>query len=318
MIGIAELYFVAGLVFAAFAIASAFDQANPKRWGNAAFWGLVAVSFLLGDLLGDFGNGILVLLLVALAGFRCLGHGRPHTTSAGEREVWSAKLGSKLFLPALVIPVTAFAGTLLFSYSPLGKTGLIDPRWVTLVLLVAGVAIALAATMIWLKPPLSAPVEEGRRLMDSIGWAALLPQMLAALGAVFTAAGVGSAVGAMSLAVLPEGNVFLAVVIFALGMALFTIIMGNAFAAFPVMASAIGVPILIRAHGGDPAVVGAVGMLAGFCGTLLTPMAANFNMVPAALLELKDEYGVIRRQVGTALPLLVCNILILYIAGFLL
>ncbi|MPS69771.1 MULTISPECIES: DUF979 domain-containing protein [Novosphingobium] len=318
MIGIAELYFVAGLVFAAFAIASAFDQANPKRWGNAAFWGLVAVSFLFGDLLGDFGNGILVLLLVALAGFRCLGHGRPHTTSAGEREVWSAKLGSKLFLPALVIPVTAFAGTLLFSYSPLGKTGLIDPRWVTLVLLVAGVAIALAATMIWLKPPLSAPVEEGRRLMDSIGWAALLPQMLAALGAVFTAAGVGSAVGAMSLAVLPEGNVFLAVVIFALGMALFTIIMGNAFAAFPVMASAIGVPILIRAHGGDPAVVGAVGMLAGFCGTLLTPMAANFNMVPAALLELKDEYGVIRRQVGTALPLLVCNILILYIAGFLL
>ncbi|WP_443478492.1 DUF979 domain-containing protein [Novosphingobium aerophilum] len=318
MIGIAELYFVAGLVFAAFAIASAFDQANPKRWGNAAFWGLVAVSFLFGDLLGDFGNGILVLLLVALAGFRCLGHGRPHTTSAGEREVWSAKLGSKLFLPALVIPVTAFAGTLLFSYSPLGKTGLIDPRWVTLVLLVAGVAIALAATMIRLKPPLSAPVEEGRRLMDSIGWAALLPQMLAALGAVFTAAGVGSAVGAMSLAVLPEGNVFLAVVIFALGMALFTIIMGNAFAAFPVMASAIGVPILIRAHGGDPAVVGAVGMLAGFCGTLLTPMAANFNMVPAALLELKDEYGVIRRQVGTALPLLVCNILILYIAGFLL
>ena len=93
-------------------------------------------------------------------------------------------------------------------------------------------------------------------------------------------------------------------------------IMGNAFAAFPVMAAAIGVPILIHGDGGNPAVIGAVGMLAGFCGTLMTPMAANFNIVPAALLELKDQYGVIRVQVPTALALLAANILILYVAGF--
>jgi uncharacterized membrane protein len=99
-------------------------------------------------------------------------------------------------------------------------------------------------------------------------------------------------------------------------MALFTMIMGNAFAAFPVMAAAIGVPLLIHGYGGDPAVVGAVGMLAGFCGTLMTPMAANFNLVPAALLELRDQYGVVRVQVATAIPLLIANILILYVAGF--
>jgi len=110
--------------------------------------------------------------------------------------------------------------------------------------------------------------------------------------------------------------VFLAVLLYALGMVVFTMIMGNAFAAFPVMAAAIGVPILIQADGGDPAVIGAVGMLAGFCGTLMTPMAANFNIVPAALLELKSQYGVIRAQVPTAIPLLIANILILYIAGF--
>jgi uncharacterized membrane protein len=57
-------------------------------------------------------------------------------------------------------------------------------------------------------------------------------------------------------------------------------------------------------------------MLAGFCGTLMTPMAANFNLVPAALLELKDQYGVIRAQIPTALPLLAANILILYFAAF--
>jgi uncharacterized membrane protein len=48
----------------------------------------------------------------------------------------------------------------------------------------------------------------------------------------------------------------------------------------------------------------------------MTPMAANFNVVPAALLELKNQYGVIKAQVPTALPLLLVNIVILYFAGF--
>jgi uncharacterized membrane protein len=57
-------------------------------------------------------------------------------------------------------------------------------------------------------------------------------------------------------------------------------------------------------------------MLAGFCGTLMTPMAANFNIVPAALLELKDRNGVIKAQVGTAIPLLAANIALIYWFGF--
>ena len=52
-------------------------------------------------------------------------------------------------------------------------------------------------------------------------------------------------------------------------------------------------------------------MLTGYCGTLLTPMAANFNIVPAVLLELRDPYGVIRAQVGTAVVLMAVNILLL-------
>ena len=140
--------------------------------------------------------------------------------------------------------------------------------------------------------------------------------MLAALGAIFAAAGVGTTIGAVASAIIPNGSIIFAVLLYALGMVAFTMIMGNAFAAFPVMAAAIGVPILIQADGGNPAVIGAVGMLAGFCGTLMTPMAANFNIVPAALLELKNQYGVIKAQVPTALPLLVVNILLLYFAGF--
>lgn len=316
MINLHWIYVIAGLVFAGFAIGSARDRTNAKRFGNVAFWGLLALSFWFGDLLGDIGNGVLVLLLVVLAGGGLLGRGTTHSTSEEEREGSSERRGNLLFLPALVIPLTAFAGTLLFSYTPLKDSGLIDQKSVTLVLLGIGVILALIVCLVWLKPPPLAPIEEGRRLIDSIGWAAVLPQMLASLGAVFAAAGVGTTVGSLAGALIPSGSVFLAVLLYALGMVVFTMIMGNAFAAFPVMAAAIGVPILIHQDGGNAAVIGAVGMLSGFCGTLMTPMAANFNIVPAALLELRDQYGVIKAQIPTALPLLAANILLLYLAAF--
>ena len=316
MITLHWLYTLAGAMFAAFALLSALDRSNPKRLGNAAFWGLMALSLLAGDLIGDFGNGLLVLGLAGLAGFGFIGRSHPPTTSEQEREDWSAKLGNKLFLPALIIPVTALVGTLVYNYTPVGDLGWIEDKRETYVFLGLGVLLALATIFAWLRPPALAPLQEGRRLIDAIGWAAVLPQMLAALGVLFAAAGIGDIIGELTGMVIPKGNVFATVLVFALGMALFTMIMGNAFAAFPVMTAAIGVPLLIQAYGGDPAVIGAVGMLAGFCGTLMTPMAANFNLVPAALLELKDQYGVIRAQIPTALPLLAANILILYFAAF--
>ena len=72
-------------------------------------------------------------------------------------------------------------------------------------------------------------------------------------------------------------------------------LMGNAFAAFTVITASIGIPFVI-AQGGDPIVAGALAMTGGFCGTLLTPMAANFNTLPVALLEMKQEFGVIKAQ----------------------
>jgi uncharacterized membrane protein len=316
MINLQWLYVIAGAVFAGFALGSARDETNPKRWGNAAFWFLLAASFWFGDFFGDIGNGVLVLALVAIAGFQLIGRGSKVSGTLGEREERARRHGNRLFVPALIIPFTAFVGTLLFNYTPLKGLVLIDPKAVTLVLLGCGVTIALIVSYAWLHPPALAAVDEGSRLMNGVGWAAVLPQMLASLGVIFAAAGVGTTIGAIVGAVIPSGSVFLAVLLYALGMVLFTMIMGNAFAAFPVMAAAIGVPILIQADGGSPAVIGAVGMLSGFCGTLMTPMAANFNIVPAALLELKNQYGVIRAQVPTAIPLLIANTIILYVAGF--
>jgi uncharacterized membrane protein len=167
-----------------------------------------------------------------------------------------------------------------------------------------------------LRPPPLAPAQEARRLMDQVGWAALLPQTLAALGAVFALSGVGKVVGDLVAQVIPVDNRLAVVVAYTFGMALFTMVMGNAFAAFPVMTAGIGLPLIVRKFGGDPTVMGAVGMLSGFCGTLMTPMAANFNIVPAALLELPDRNGVIRVQVPTAAVLLLGNTLIMYLLVF--
>ena len=316
MIRLEHLYWLVGALFAAWALLSLFDRSNKKRIGNALFWGLMATSLIGGSHFTDFGNGLIVLGLAGLAGFGFVGRGHPKTTSDVERKAFAELRGNKLFLPALIIPFVALAGTLLYNYTALGQQGWIEPKRETYVFLVLGVLLALLVIIAWLRPPAIAPVEEGRRLIDAIGWAAVLPQMLAALGVVFAAAHVGDIVGEGTRAAIPDGNIFLTVVVYGLGMALFTMIMGNAFAAFPVMATAIGVPLLIQTYHGDPAVVGAIGMLAGFCGTLMTPMAANFNIVPAALLELKDRNGVIKAQVGTAIPLLLVNILLIYFLAF--
>ncbi|MDR6786679.1 putative membrane protein [Sphingomonas sp. BE138] len=297
MIGLNLVYGVAGLVFASFALLSARD----RRWANAAFHALIALSFLIGDRLGDIANGVLVLTLVALAASGRMRRSTP-APPADDRH------GARVFIPALVIPATALLGTLAFKQFP----ALVDPRQATLVALTLGTLVALVLCGLLLRARAAEPFAAGRGLIDDIGWVAIMPQMLASLGAVFALAGVGEVVGALIGAVIPAGSILGAVLAYALGMALFTIVMGNAFAAFPVMAAAIGVPLLIRQSGGDPAIVAAVGMLAGFCGTLMTPMAANFNLLPAALLDLKDRYGVIRAQVPTALALLAFNILLLY------
>lgn len=300
MIGLNLVYPVAGLVFASFA---ALGLVERRGW-NAAFHALMALSFLAGGQIGDIGNGILVLALVAVAAsgrLRRSEHALPAASHSTRR----------LFGLALVIPAAALVGTVAFKQMP----DLVDPKQATLVALTLGVLVALALGYALLRPGARLPFDAGRGLIDSIGWAVILPQMLASLGAVFALAGVGEVVGGIVGGAIPKGSVVGAVLAYGLGMALFTMVMGNAFAAFPVMAAGIGVPLLVRQHGGDPAAIAAVGMLAGFCGTLMTPMAANFNLVPAALLELKDRYGVIRAQVPTALPLLAFNLVLLWLVA---
>lgn len=307
MIRLEAVYVLMGLLVGGIAIVNLRDRAHPKRIGNALFWGLYAVSFLFGSHLPDLANGVLVLSMVAVAAARALGGGALESTTVEERWASARRWGNKLFLPAILVPVLTLLGTFALRGARVGGVPLVDPRQVTLVALGGATLIALAVAMLMLRLPAATPLREARRLLDTVGWAAVLPQSLAALGALFAAAGVGTAVSTLVTEWIPLDHRVVAVVTYTVGMALFTIVMGNAFAAFPVMTAGIGLPLIVGTFGGDPVIMSAIGMLSGYCGTLMTPMAANYNIVPAALLELPDQYGVIRVQVPTGLALLVVN-----------
>ncbi len=319
----AEWFFwLVGAVFLAMAGQMASDRSNPKRFGTAAFWGLVGSGFIYSTWV-EKGSapaeplGAAVLLTAVLAGFGLTGSGTPRTTTDAERQASAERLGNRLFVPALTIPIVAVVCAVVVKRWHVGGTPVLQTGDETILGLGVGSVVALAVGMVMLRERrLSTPLHAGRGMLEAMGWALLLPQLLATLGAIFQRAGVGDAVGRITRHVLPSHQTFLAVVVYCVGMALFTVVMGNGFAAFPVMTAAVGWPVLIERAHGDPALVLAAGMLAGFCGTLCTPMAANFNIVPATLLELKDQYGPIKAQVPTGIALLACNIAIISLFAF--
>jgi uncharacterized membrane protein len=309
---LSNLYVLAGLLLAFVAVTTALDRQHPRRVGSALFWGFYALVFLAGDLLPPAAVGAGVIAMAVLAGLRRVAPGLQATPSLAEYVARARRLGNRLFLPALAIPVVAVIATLLGKQASIGGLLLLDKGNPTLaaVGLASIVAFALACGLTRETPVQG--LREARRLVDAIGWALVLPQMLATLGLVFSDAGVGKAVAWVATHYIAMDIRFVAVAVYVLGMALFTIIMGNGFAAFPIMTGGVGVPVLVGVFHANPASMAAIGMFSGYCGTLMTPMAANFNIVPAALLELPDKNGVIRAQWPTAVSILVVNVFLLY------
>lgn len=322
MLRLEYLYWLVG----AFLLASAVLNLRDRHYSIAAFWMILAGPFVFGDAIlaaskqgqswpaQAMGIGVIALGLLAARGRLKIKADGP-----GEQEIReqsAARLGNRLFGPALAIP--ALTVILFLGGKFLASRGfnLLDPKNLTLTALGLASVLALAAAFRVTRAKPMQSIHEGRRLLDSLGWAVLLPMILATLGGVFAATGVGDTIAALTSAVIPIDSRMACLLAFAFGMVFFTVIMGNAFAAFPVMMAGIGLPLLILKHGADPAILGAIGMLTGYCGTLLTPMAANFNIVPAVLLELPDQYGVIRSQIPTALALMVVNILLMIVLVF--
>jgi uncharacterized membrane protein len=309
-------YLVLGLILAIVAVMALRDKHNPRRFSSALFWGLYALIYLAGDYLPPVASGAVMVLMALIAGFGGVTLGRYGDRTAEERRSSAQRLGHKLLLPALLIPFVTMIGSTLLKDVKWGELFLLDQKNITLSALGCASVLAVAAAC-WLtrSTPLQA-MRESRRLIDHLGWAVVLPHMLAVLGLLFSEAGMGKAVAHVVTSYIPMDSRLVAVIVYCVGLALFTIVMGNGFAAFPVMAGGVGIPVLVGVYHANPAVMAAIGMFSAYCGTLMTPMAANFNMVPAALLELPDKNAVIKAQIGTALPLLAVNIILLYFLAF--
>jgi uncharacterized membrane protein len=312
-ISLEDVYIFLGIITIAGSIYTFLDRKNPRRITSGLFYCLYGVSLLFGKVIPPFYMGLLAIGLVLIAGCGGLKLGSYDEASVEERQNNRKRLGNKLFIPALLIPILTVAGSVGLKGVKIGGTFVLDQTSLTLVSLGVAAFIALIVGLVMTKSKPGTAIKESRRLMESIGWAALLPQLLATLGTVFTTAGVGTVVSKLVGNVIPTHSLFWVVFAYCIGMALFTMIMGNAFAAFPVMTAGIAVPLLINQFGVNANHVAAIGMFAGYCGTLMTPMGANFNIVPAALLDLKDKYQVIKVQVPTALIILGVNILFMYL-----
>lgn len=295
-------YIIIGLFMGITMIFTLKDKNHKTRIGTALFWGILATVFILGNYIPSMIVGILVVLIAVLSATKQINIGTLKQLDDTFTTLKAEKLGLKIFIPSLAIAIIAM---LVASFTEFPGTVAIG---------IAAICAMVIAFIITKATPKEF-LEDSNRMYQSVGSFAILPQLLASLGVLFTAAGVGDKIASIISNVIPAGNAFVGVATYAIGMAIFTMIMGNAFAAFAVITVGIGVPFVFNI-GGDPLIIGTLALTAGYCGTLLTPMAANFNMLPAALLEMKDKNAVIKAQAPVALTLLAVHILLMYVLGF--
>ena len=289
------VWIIVGLIAFYAGIKNLLDKENPSRIGTAIFWCSFGVVTALGSWLPPKVSGALVIVMCMPAIFKKVKVGRVNAPTKEYTKAQYSKIGMKIFVPALTVAVMSLFFALFSNVS-------------SMVGITIGVAISMVLLMAYSrdnKPKVF--LDDSERFLSLMGPLCMLPQLLGCLGGVFTAAGVGDVVAGLVGNVVPEGNVNLGIVVYAIGMMLFTMIMGNAYAAITVMTVGIGGPFVL-AYGANPVVIGMLALTCGFCGTLCTPMAANFNIVPVAILDMKDRWGVIKNQVLVAIIMITIQI----------
>lgn len=304
-ISLETFYALMGLLMIVIAFKSYKTIDNSKKYGTSLFWILMSIPFIFGKVIPANIIGMILIASSLLTVSKQVVFAKYDEPSEEFGQKQSEKLGNKIFLPSLVLAFAAVAVAM--SLTNFGSSSQFA--------IGAGAVIALISAFMLTKAKPTTTVNDSARLLQQMGPASMLPQLLVALGALFTQAGVGEVISQMISGVVPADSRFFGVVAYCLGMAIFTMIMGNAFAAFAVITAGIGVPFVL-AQGANPAIVGALALTAGYCGTLLTPMAANFNIVPAALLDMKKQYDVIKYQAPVAIILLVLHIFAMYFLAF--
>ena len=295
-------YVLVGLLMYLVAFNVAKDNTHKTRIGTTLFWAILGTIFAFGTLIPGTVVGALLVVIGILTATKQVNRGKVNVPTPEFSAESAKKLGNKVFIPSIVIAIlviciakfTTFSGTVAIGIAAI---------------------ITILLTVFITKASVKTVADDSNRILQLVGMTAILPQLLASLGSLFNAAGVGDVISSNIQNFIPQGNVLIGVTAYCLGMALFTMIMGNAFAAFSVITVGIGVPFVFM-QGGDPVICSTLALTAGYCGTLMTPMAANFNMLPVALLNIKDKNKMIKHQAVVAFPLLIVHIILMYVLGF--
>lgn len=295
-IGLNVVWVIIGLITIYAGIKNLLDKENPSRVGTAVFWCSFGIVCGFGSWLPAKVSGVLVLIMCLPPIFKKVKIGKTDNPTKEHTEQQFKKIGMKIFVPAFSVAVCSLFFALFSNMS-------------SMVAITVGVIVAMVLLMAFdtkqNKPAVF--LNDSERFLGITGPLSMLPQLLGCLGGVFTAAGVGDVIAQLVEKIVPKGNVNIGIIVYAIGMVLFTMIMGNAFAAITVMTVGIGAPFVL-AYGANPVVIGMLALTCGYCGTLLTPMAANFNILPVAILNMKDRWGAIKNQVLVAIFMLVFQI----------
>ena len=295
-IGLNVVWVIIGLITIYAGIKNLLDKENPSRIGTAIFWCSFGIVTALGTWLPAKVSGVLVIIMCLPPIFKKVKIGKTDNPTKEHTEQQFKKIGMKIFVPAFSVAVCSLFFALFSNMS-------------SMVAITVGVIVAMILLMAFdakqNKPAVF--LNDSERFLGITGPLSMLPQLLGCLGGVFTAAGVGDVIAQLVEKIVPKGNVNIGIIVYAIGMVLFTMIMGNAFAAITVMTVGIGAPFVL-AYGANPVVIGMLALTCGYCGTLLTPMAANFNILPVAILNMKDRWGAIKNQVLVAIFMLVFQI----------
>ena len=295
-------YIVVGLLMYLVAFNIFKCKENQARIGTTLFWSILGTIFVFGSYLPGTVVGILLLVIGVLTATKQVKHGKVNVPAAAFSAEKAKALGNKVFIPSILIASLVICIAKFTNFNGTVAIGI-------------AAAITLIITLFLTKADVKTVASDSDRMFQAVGVTAILPQLLASLGTLFTAAGVGDVIANNISNFIPEGNILIGVSAYCIGMALFTMIMGNAFAAFSVITVGIGVPFVFM-QGGNIVICATLALTAGYCGTLLTPMAANFNMLPVALLNIKNKNAVIKYQAYVAIPLLLAHIALMYFFGF--
>ena len=222
--GLNIVWILVGLIAIYAGIKNLLDEENPSRIGTAIFWCSFGIVTALGTWLPAKVSGVLVIIMCLPPIFKKVKVGKTNAPEKAHTEAQFKKIGMKIFVPAFCVAVFSLAFSLFSNMS-------------SMIAITLGVLVAIIFLVAYdskeNKPQVF--LKDSERFLSLTGPLSMLPQLLGCLGGVFTAAGVGEVIAQIVEKVVPKGNVNIGIIVYAVGMVLFTMIMGNAFAAITVM-----------------------------------------------------------------------------------